>query len=367
MLIGIADLKNVIRMPGTWDLTYLRQWQTKNGVTFDQIVQQIGAALVTFNSDLTQSYIGQFVMSTIENTAEYDIGGETGDLPKVSEYGKPDPVHGQSTGHMLPLADYGGALGWTYMAMRRMQSGKIDRDVRRLIERSWNTWERAIMRRMFKSTYDLVGSTGRSVPWCDAGVADATYIPPTVNGKTFDATHSHFLIPADKDAAAAAMSTHLLEHGYVPPFDLLVSDADKAIWAAATGFRKPYREFLPANAVDLNIPGIGGQPRAVVDENLYMGILETDDGWFNIKPSPRIPTGYCGAFPLAGFDSPDAPLAVRYEDGYPLGLALVGEIRDFPLQEAVAYLTFGVGVNDRTAGVVAQIGGIGAYADPTIS
>src|SRR5581483_3320355 len=110
-----------------------------------------------------------------------------------SRNSRPDPLRGDGTGHMLPLKDYGGALGWTYLALRRMIAQRYQRDIRRLIERSQNTWEKRLMERLFKTSVDTVGNTGKSVPFADGGTADADYVPPSYQGRTFQNTHNHFL------------------------------------------------------------------------------------------------------------------------------------------------------------------------------
>src|SRR5574337_428433 len=128
MAIGYSDLKNVIRLPQDWDAGYLQQWALKDGTTFDQVVNDVGAALVLFNRSILQGYWSGYLQTpTTQPALQYSTGGESGsELAPVSEYGRPDPVRGDATGHMLPLKDYGGALGWTYLALRRAIKGRID-------------------------------------------------------------------------------------------------------------------------------------------------------------------------------------------------------------------------------------------------
>jgi hypothetical protein len=362
MAIGYTDLKEVIKFPATWDLSYLRQWQLKDGSTFDNVVARLGGALVMFNRSLTAGYWAQYLQTTTDLSTEYDIGGNSDELEMTSEYTRPDPIIGEATGHMLPMHDYGGALGWTYMALRRAHRNQLERGVRRLIERSENTWERKLLTRLFSSAAETVGATGVSVPFADGGTADPTYIPPSYKGKVFANTHSHFLRYTDdaagRTAALKAMMAHLVEHGYRAPFELVIPETDMASWVAQTEFVKPERAaFLTA----------GVEKRAMVDEANYLGVVETDQGWARVKYETRLPADYAGMFKPAGFNSPMSPLVVRYESGYPLGLSLVAKIDNFPLQDAVAYFTFGVGVADRLAGTATYFAANGNYVDPTIS
>lgn len=361
MTIGYSDLKNVIRLPGTWDAAYLQQWRLMDGTTFDTLVRNLGAALVLFNRGLTEGYWAQYFRSTTDLTLKYGTG-TSGRLAKVSEYGRPDPIRGDMTGHMLPLDDYGGALGWTYLALRRAHAGALDEDIRALIQRSQDTWEYLLLTRLFKSAADTVGNTGKSVPFADGGTADADYVPLSFQGKDFLSTHNHFLRYANdangRSAALEAMAEHLYEHGLMPPYELIIPEADIATWAAQTEFKKPERGLLSTAGVEV---------RAAVPEETYIGLVELKRAWARVKVTPRLPTAYAGMFKVFGNGDTRSPLAVRYESGYPLGLSLVGEVREFPLQDAIAYFTFGVGVGNRLNGTAVTLAAAGNYVDPTIS
>lgn len=363
MPIGYSDLKKVISLPGTWDLDYLRKWETVDGISWTALVQRLGAGLVLFNRDLRGGYWSNFIRTTSELAIRFSVGG-SGELPQVSEYGRPDPIYGEEAGTMLPLKDFGGTLGWTYMALRRARSGKLEGDVRELIRRSTNTWEKQIVTRLFKMEADTVGSTGKSVPFADGGTVDAEYVPPSYDGQDFDNTHDHFarytLDAAGRKSALQFLGSTLKEHGIAPPWDLIVADADKTTWSAMTDpqFVKPERGALSTLGVEI---------RGQVSEETYVGIFETEDGWFRVRTSARLPTAYAGAFKPLGFGAMDNPLAVRTEEGFDLGLMLVGQIDQFPLQEAIAYFTFGAGVGNRLAGAACYFAAAGDYVTPTIS
>lgn len=361
MPVGYSDLKNVLRLPSTWDLNYMKTWQSKDGVTFDRISASIGTALTLFNRSLASGYWSKFYFPTTELGVQYPVGGESEDLPEVTEYGQPDPIYGDFTGHMIPMKDYGGALGWTYLAMRRMAFSRYVLDIRRLIERSENTWQRKLLTRLFSSAAETVGATGVSAPFADGGTADASFIPPTYNGKTFLATHSHFTRQTDdaagRLAAIKAMILNLIEHGYTSPFDLVIPEVDATDWAAVTGFKYPERGYLTTQGVEV---------RALIDENEYLGLIETDRGWARVRLETRLPANYAGLFKPFGYGSPNNPLAVRYEEGFPLGLSMVATPSQFPLQDAIAYFTFGAGVANRLAGAAAYFAAAGNYVNPTI-
>jgi len=361
MTIGITDLKSVIKIPTYWDLDYLKKWQLGDGATFDQMVSRMGAALVMFNRSLTQGYWSQYWYPTTTIETEYDTGGDSAELELISEFTRPDPLRGETTGHMLPMHDYGGAMGWTYMALRRGNMAKLSLGLRRLVERSQNTWEKKLLTRLFTNTYEAVG-TGRSMPFADGGTADSSYIPGNYGGQTFAYTHNHFAYAADSEAgrqaAVLAGMVHLREHGIMPPYDLVIPYADVASWYAHDEFVPPIRSNINTAALEV---------RGTVNEAEYIGLYETQWGVANVKVETRLPTKYMGLFKPMGHGSPQNPMVVRYEEGYPLGLSLVGTVQQFPLQDAVAYFTFGVGIANRLAGDCNFFTSGSSYTVPTIT
>jgi len=363
MAVGITDLKQVILLPTTWDLAYMKQWQTVDGMGFDQLVSRVGAALTLFNRSLTQGYWAQYFYSTTESEFEYPVGGASDELEKTSEYTRPDPLKGESSGHMIPMHDYGGAMSWTYMAMRRGKADKLLLGVRRLVEKAQNTWQRRLIERLFHSTAETVGTTGVSVPFADGGVADARYIPPYYDGRTFLNTHNHFARTTDDSAGRVASVTagftHLREHGIMPPYEMIIPEADVALWAAEDEFVPPVRGSIITAGIEV---------RGEISEDMYIGLWE-DATWgvARVRTEPRLPANYMGLFKPAGQGSPQSPEVIRYEPGYPLGLALVGEVKNFPLQDSIAYLTFGNGIANRLAGYCVYYAAGGAYTDPVIT
>jgi hypothetical protein len=358
------DLKTVLRMPSTWDLTYLKQFETADGVTWDRVMQRIGAALLGFNQSLRIDPWSGLIRVTTDLTVEYGVGEAAAELPLMKEHGRADLLAGDSTGHMIPMRDYGGNLGWTALALRRMSANKIDDALRTLIERSKNTWGKRIMERLFKSAAETVGAAGKSAPFADGGTTDSRYIPLAYDGLAFDSSHTHLFRKTDdatgRSAAILDMMNTLREHGINGPYVLVIPDtaSEVALWTAQAEFVKPDRAVLLTAGVE---------KRSVVDLAEYLGVVETDRGWAFVKTSTRLPVNYVGMFKAFGFNNPASPLVVRYEKGYPLGLSIEGQIVQFPLQEAAAMLTFGVSVNNRVAGAATYFNSSGGYVDPTIT
>lgn len=363
MPFGINDLKNVIRIPVNWDLAYMRQFQTADGVTWDRVVARLGAALSLFNQSLTTGRWAPFMRTTTDLGVEYRAGSDGGELPPMPEHNRPDLFAGEAGGHMIPMRDYGGGIGWTSLALRRATMSNLDLTVSTLIDRGSTTWSKRLMERLFRIEETRVGASGVSVPFADGGASDAEYVPPEFEGVNFDATHNHYLRLSDdatgRTAFLAQGVAHLREHGHMPPYVLVVPELDQDLWIAQTEFTKPERQAILT---------AGLERRAIIpDTDTYVGLFEAGRGWGYVMPTPRLPVNYAGMFKPNGFGATNNPLVVRYEQGYPLGLSLEGQVVIYPLQEAVAMFTFGVGVGDRTNGVLVKFDAAGDYTSPVIS
>jgi hypothetical protein len=372
MLLGPTDMKNVLRLPDTYDLTYLRRWNGREGsrVDFAELARTTAGAFNIFNSNLTNGYWSRYVTTTTNLTADDEVGNDGGELPELAEYTDNDAVYADSTGHMIPMKDYGRLMSWTYWALRRGDNASLERQIRIFVQQAQNTWDKRLLTRLTKSTADTVGSAGKSVPFADGGVADDDYIPPANGGYTFDNTHTHFLRQtADatgRDAFLAAAGLHLRHHGINGPYDLVIPEADVASWAALVGTGTNHATYIRPTRDGILTTNV--QVRALVNNGDYIGAIETDRDVFLIKPESRLPTNYAGVYKPMGFGNPMNPLIVRYEAGFPMGLTLIQEQPGvFPLQNARGVFTFGTGIGYRLAGVNGYFAASGSYVDPVIS
>jgi hypothetical protein len=363
MAFGIHDLKSVIRIPVNWDLAYLRQWQTADGVTWDRVVARLGAAITLFNRSLITGPWASFIRVTTDMTVGYRLGEDSGELPPMPEHNRPDLFAGAESGHMIPMRDYGGGLGWTSLALRRASMANLDLGVQTLIDRGGTTWRKRLFERLFKKEVDRVGTSGVSMPFADGGTADSEYIPTEWEGVSFDDTHNHYFRETDdatgRTAFIEAGVNTLREHGIMPPYILTIPEVDATLWAAQTEVVPPERSVILTQGLDL---------RSVVpDPDLYIGVFEASRGWGYVMPTPRLPANYAGMFKPYGFGNVNNPLVVRHEAGFPLGLSLEGQVIIYPLQEAVAMMTFGVGVGNRLNGALCYFAANGDYVSPTIT
>jgi hypothetical protein len=363
-VLGPNELKQYA-IPATWDATRLKNVSLQSGETYEQLISDISGALSIANADLIKDpLIGSLTRVTTEPTVEYGIGAAN-PFERHTERGVPDAQRGAMTGHMLPNIPWDGMLGWTWDFLRKARRSQIDYDIELKMIALPDLFKKTVLTRHFKSTYDAVG-TGKSVPYADGGTADSTWIPRPVldRGGTFLSTHNHFLrLNGITQANLETAVQHLWEHGYDAPYDLLVSESDLASWSdvtAVTGYiKKP--DALIRYGTQTDLANVGDD---------YIGSVETRRGAVRMRANGRIPTGYWSVYKSDGIDDPRNPLLLYTSPQFGLGAVLLAgdHIRQFPLENAILFVEFGVGVNkDRAKSVVVYNFASGNYVDPTIS
>ncbi len=362
--LGPNDLKQYA-LPANWDPAYLSQIALADGTIYEQFVDDVATALSLVNQQLlADPFLSSLISLTTEASVEYRTGVSNG-FEEATEYGRPDAKRGATTGHMLPLKEYDRALGWTWMFLRKARRAQLDADIASAVQDVRDLWAKKILTRLFKSTSDTVG-TGKSVPFADGGTADPNYIPPPVpdRGGTFDSSHNHFLrLSGITQANLETAIKHLWEHGHNPPFDLIIAQADISSWtdtSSVTGYVPRPDPLLRYGT---------NQDLANVTED-FIGAIETDYGAVRVRANGRIPANYWGVFKSYGPLDQRNPLRVRYNPRLGIGVLLLAgdHIREYPLENAIMWMEFGVGVGeDRTAAALVRQAGSGSYTDPTIS
>jgi hypothetical protein len=363
--LGPNDLKQ-FALPTYVDGAELSKYSLADGTPYDQLVTDVTGALAIANADLLRDplYAG-LISVTTDLMVEYASGVSNG-FQTATEYGMPDSKRGATTGHMLPLIQYDRGIGWTWMFLQKARRAQLDADIASVVLDLKNIWEQKILTRLFKSTYDAVGSSGRSMPLADAGTADGTSyvpLPRPDRGGTFLYTHDHIHnLNGITQANLETAIVNLWEHGYDAPFDLLIAHADIGSWTNTTNITgyvpRPDSAIRYGSSTDL----------ANVDAS-YIGVIETDYGAVRIRSTGRVPTTYWAVYKSFGALDQRNPLRVRYNPKYGVGAILLAgdHIRQYPLENAVAWMEFGVGVGEDRCAAAVYVNGAGAYSDPTIS
>jgi hypothetical protein len=365
-ILGYADAK-LNTPPTLWDQGEISKVQLASGQTLETMIAEVQTALDMVNSDFINDPYYAGLLAIQDNPAikaATDSGDDADFIKTITDHSKLDPGHGITTGWTLPIYDKGGALGWTMKGLRDRSLQDIQADVRQAINGIKKDLAKSAHVQQFKSTAVLVGSTaGASVPFCDGGTADASYVPLQYDGQTFANTHSHFLRQAAlNDANVALAIKHLREHGHMGPYTITASLTDSASWNGLTGFYKPKWEAVDFMAT--------AGPRAQFSQNdEYGGIFECADGIAFVRFTARVPTNYYAVHKAYGQLDPRNPLRMRINPLQGYGFAILpGNWVGAPHLMAVVNAEYGYGVGeDRTNTVAVFIAGAGNYVDPVIS
>lgn len=361
--LGINDLKQYA-LPAGIDAAYLRNVSLQSGETYEQLISEIAAALELQNAAiLSDPLYGGLVSVTEEVTIEYRVGTTAGFEPHT-EYGEPNAKRSAVTGHMLPLDPWDRKFGWTWDFLRKARRSQIDADIRSGMEDVRNLYQKKILERLFKSTYTSVGS-GKSMPLADGGTADSTFVPIAVpsRGGTFTSSHNHFkFLNGITQANLQTAVDTLWEHGIDGPYEMTISQADMASWSNTTNVTG----WTPRAAVGI---AYGANTQLTTIDETYIGAITVRQGVVYVRATGRIPTNYYELHKSYGNADSRNPLVIRVGSAYGLGAVLLGHpgIRKYPLENAIMFAEFGVGVQDRIAAVAVFNTAGGSYTDPVIA
>ena len=362
---GYRDLSSLVNV-GV-DTGVLARYQLADGVTYDRIVGELESVLVGFNGELTRHPLWASLVSFQDapNVQLLDTGA-TAYADRMGDYARPEPMHADLAGHMLPILEYGAAMGWTWSKLRKMSFPEAQADIRLAVSRIRNTYRKAVFARLLKGGDDTgvvlgLGTGGYSPGFATAAAnTNLDYAPPAFGGVSFTTAHEHY------DAAAGgwtttiirAMEADLMEHGHMPPFRLLISVSDAATVSGLTGFVFPVTSVIqPGSGTALALPD-GDDP----DHGFrFIGAYSNT----RVYVAPGMPQHYGFMYRSYGNLSPDNPLRVRLEKG--LNQPAVRVLRQVtagvqdanrgidPLQDLMLYTEFGVGVANRSNGVTAYV------------
>lgn len=354
-------------IPTNWDASMLSRLQLSDGATYESLINDIAAGLSIANGSLlTNPLISSLISLTTDAALEYSIGVNNGFEPHT-ELTQPSGQRTKSTGGMLPLNSWDRKLEWTWDMLRKARRRQVDDDIASAMADLANLWEQKILARLFKSTYTLVGS-GKAMPIADGGTADSTYVPPQNPSRagTFLYTHTHLgRLDGITQANLETEIAHLWEHGHNAPYDLVIAQADVASWSNTTnvtGWVKRGDGLIRyGNQADL----------ATVGDD-YLAVIETSAyGPVRVRASARIPTGYWAVYKSYGALDQRNVLTVRESVDYGVGAVLLPgrqfAITQYPLEGAILFSEFGVGVADRVGAAVVYNHDDNAYVDPTIA
>lgn len=362
-LLGINDMKQ-FALPTGWDGSELSKYSLVDGTTYEQIVNNIAAALSVANGDLiSDPMYGGLITVTDELGKEYRDGVSNG-MQERGEYTKADARRARTIGHMLPIKSYDRVLGWTWDFLRKARNVQIEADIASAIYDVKDNFQKRSLTRFFSTTENTIGTSGYDVPFVNSTGGNVDYTPPPYNGSTFASTHTHFDRKGTSNHADAleAGAGHLYEHGIMGDYTAMIPLADIATYTALTNFAKPdpsWRFIRTDSAANWAVANV---------QDGYVGVYQSKYGLINVWATPRIPTAYLGVYKSYGVNDPRNSLAVRYSPDMGVGAVLMASTAStYPLADATIMHEFGVGVNDRLNGYACYFNSSGSYTDPTIS
>jgi hypothetical protein len=278
-------------------------------------------------------------------------------MEEHTEYGRPDPQRGDTTGHMLPFRKWDESLEWTWDYLREARLSQIRADIANGVQSVRNRYRMEFLGRLFRRGDDSGAKLGLGTSGLSPGFATAAastgvdFIPPAYGGLAFTASHEHYVAASGGWTVAAFqdIKTELREHGHQPPYNLIISPLDETTVAGLTGF-VPVAKMLVNYGSQTALANFGSDE---MSPGIYsIGTLEDIRVWV----VPGVPQHYGFAWRPYGSNSPRNPLRVRVRKGQTrLSVFAMPDPRagnaTTPLQYLMFYTEFGVGVGeDRTNG-----------------
>lgn len=363
-LLGPNDMKQYA-LPGTFDAAYLTKLALVSGETYAQLLQDITEGLAIQNAALiSDPLLASLISETTEASSEYRVGVSNG-FQDHTEYGLPNAQRAAVTGTMIPLLEKDRALSWTWDFLKKARRSQIEADIASAMADIVDLYQKLTLTRLFKSTYDTVGSSGKAVPVADGGTADSAYIP--INhpdrASAFAYTHTHLGRQDGFTQTTLEVGVaHVWEHGHDAPYELLVSLTDIADWTNTTnvtGYVAKGDALIQLGTLT-NVALVGDD---------YIGVIKTKYGACRLRATARIPTKYWSVYKSYGALDQRNPLVLRENPNYGVGAILLAgdHIRQFPFENAMLYAELGFGVQDRVGAYICYSHDDNAYVDPTIS
>lgn len=354
------------------------QWRLKQGRTYGEVRNMIAAAMQGLNAELLQAW-GDLIYVTTEDSFEYPNGGAVTDLPEVTEVGNPDPNKGTTIGHMIDLKPRGGKIGGTWRFFRDTREAVILASVSDLIQRGRQTFEKSVLQRALAKAEATLGTSGYAVGFCNANPGTLQYVPQTWAGKTFDATHTHYIGYDSGTASFGDMLDGLVatvqEHGYDGPYIAYVSETDVSSYRALANFVKPITdrvilvdrggatsgpEFFQRGSV-MAPPPSGGR---------YFGNYISPYGEVELRALSYFTTGRALVYKSFGSNNVQNPIAVRIHPDVGFGFFIREKVTNqelWPVEEIAIEIEYGIAANaKRTQGAAGLRVSGGTYADPTL-
>jgi hypothetical protein len=374
-VLGPRALMDMAVPPGV-DANEIMRFSMEEGMTPQEVIA-VAATTIGEANEYVVNRFGGFFTLTERVYSRYRQGGSSGLTPRAAEFSMPDGRRGEAVGHMLPRWDYTDATEWSRTYLERAYREDIRDDLEIIKERWINRLEIDIFTRMFSKAENLIGQAGYDVGWVIGSGVNVPYIPPQRGSRQFDSNINHYIrINAALDATNASttleqMAQMLAWQGHTGRKVVLVSEANLDIFQNIDASR--FVRMIPGN---VNVIQGGTNPLMITEGNLegipgeIFGLFLSNHGTIELRYHERIPGGYFFMTKTYGVNNRENCLAIRTERGKGFGMIVDPQVSSSinpALDKVLFRATHGVGVNDRTNGVCAQIAaGSALYEDPEL-
>lgn len=351
--------------------------QLNDGTPLGAIWGELAEALSLYNEH--RSALANLLSYNTLNAADavpQNVKAE--EFDEASEYGLPQGISYQSYLKLgYSINDFDLALRMTWRYLRAADRAQVENRIARAFAADNRLVSGTILQRLFSNVV-YTNDFGHPV----YGLYNGDMKPPDHMGRSFDATHNHFLVTESATLDSMDVEAgikHISEHGYgstqsarflllVHPDD--VEAAKLTTWRAGVEYttnKVPKFDFIASSNAPARLSN--ETVHGAVPPSEYNGLDVTGSyGKALVIESYFIPQGWAAIVASGGPGSESNPIGVR-EHSNPSyrGLRLLpGHWRDYPLIEAYLQRTFGVGVRHRGAAVAIQITTNTSYTPPVI-
>ena len=371
MALGARDT-SLLALPVGWDAGVLEKNALEDGTTFLTVAQMLNgsvqvAAQTLYSDPLWSSLISYTDMPQV---AEYAQGGANG-FGEFTEYSRADPKRADTAGHMLPIKPYDRALAWTWYYLRHARLPQIEADIADAVKDMGDLLRVCLLSRLLQRGDDSGAAKGLGTGGYSPGFAttaastNVDFVPPAFGGVTFTSTHEHYVPLAGGAFTApvfADIKAELLEHGHLPPYNAMISMADETTVRGLTGF-VPVAQMGTNYASTVSLASFGPDYRP---DGYNIGTIND----VMVRVVHGMPQYYAFAWKSYGANSQRNPLRMRLPKGqmrptFEVMTDPTSSNATLPLQYAMIFTEFGVGVGgDRTNGTARYVNNA-AWADGT--
>ena len=361
MPTGYFDTR-FIDFPQNVDKTYLRNLQTRAGLSLTDILGSIDNALGTFNTSL-DPLVSALISPTTEATAP-GARATAFEVQERGEYAMPRPQVAEILEHMLPFRKYDVSTAFTEDGLEEASLEKIMVQVDSILLGLRRKATNEVLNRLFSNAEVRVGknTTATSPGLAGSGTGENAFTGAYPDGQPLEAGYTHYYFANTTNAGE--LNTVLkgavarLRRWHDGPFDLIAPQAKLDQIMAI-----PAPDFVSAGST-LVRPGQAAA-EALVDPATYIGVYNGDVRVRKVLRNTSSPV--ISIFKSYGNLDPRNPLKWRWDQQK--GRDATIRYRDFyPLSQSVVRHDYGIGVGDRTSAVnITADAGATAYVNPTFA